>query len=134
MNKPKISKNLFTRIHNVNVLKRKKEKNHPDSPCLGGIDKKIDILSNYIKNDLDSVVGFFCENFPNEVFTVENVFNFVRSFLNFPDLSDKEKEQVKSYIRFHLEKNKSLMFVLDNCSGRNGFMKSKSFISPYCLS
>jgi hypothetical protein len=130
MNKPKISKNLFTRIHNVNVLKRKKEKFNIDSPCLGGVDKKIDILSNYIKNDLDAVAGFFCENFPNEVFTADNVFNFVRERVSNDLLTFEERREVLSEISFHLERNKSFMFVMDNFSGRNGFMNRKPFISP----
>lgn len=131
MNKPKISKNLFTRIHNVNVLKRKKEKNHPDSPCLGGIDKKIDILSNYIKNDLDSVVGFFCENFPNEVFTTENVYNFICECTDVFPLYLERKQELIYEIRCYLENNKSLMYVMDNCSSKNGFIRSKCFITHY---
>lgn len=45
-------------------------------------------------------------------------------------LTFEERREVLSEISFHLERNKSLMFVMDNCSGRNGFMKSKPFISP----
>lgn len=43
MNNPKVSKNLFTRIHNVNVLKRKRDKmNVVDALHLNQVCSKID--------------------------------------------------------------------------------------------
>lgn len=134
MNKPKISKNLFIRIHNVNILKRKRDNmNVVDALHLNQVCSKIDILSNYIKNDLDSIVGFFCENFPNEVFTVGNVFNFVRERVSNDLLTFEERQEVLSEISYYLERNKSLMFVMDNssASGKNGFIRSKCFITHY---